>query len=94
MKLLKKLKLKKVNKKLNYSIFIGTSGSIIEALENGKKVIQITEENIFDFYSQKIWKNIMSKKISENIFIYKLRKKNQLIKLGKKQNNLKRILSL
>ena len=92
--IIKKLKLKKVNKKLNYSIFIGTSGSIIEALENGKKVIQITEENIFDFYSQKIWKNIMSKKISENIFIYRLRKKNQLIKLGKKQNNLKRILSL
>ena len=35
MKLLK-IEIKKVNKKLNYSIFIGTSGSIIEALENGK----------------------------------------------------------
>ena len=85
---------KKNSVKSNYSVFIGASGSLIEALENGKKVIQITEENIFDFYSQKIWKNIISKKISDNIFIYKLKKKNQLIKFGNKKNNLKKILSL
>ena len=82
------------NKDPAYSIFIGTSGSIIEALESGRKVIQIIEENIFDYYSQKMWKSIKSIKISDNIFIYKLKKKHQLIKLGKKENNLKNILNL
>jgi len=84
----------KKNKCSAYSIFIGTSGSIIEALESGRKVIQIIEEKIFDYYSQKIWKNIKSKRISGNIFIYKLKKKHQLIKFGKKKNNLKNILNL
>jgi len=95
-KIINDLKKNKVYKKkeIDYSIFIGTSGSIIEALENGKNVIQITEDNIFDYYSEKIWKSIKSKKISKNIFIYKLKKKGQLIKLGNIKNNLKKITNL
>ena len=72
----------------NYSIFLGTSGAIIEALERGCKVIQITEIPILDFYSKYFWSSIKSKKINENIFTYSLIKKGNLIKLGKKPKNL------
>ena len=68
-KIIQKSKTKKNNINTNYSVFIGNSGSIIEALENGKKVIQITEDNVFDFYNQKIWKNIISKKFLK-IFLF------------------------
>ena len=70
------------------SIFIGSSGAIIEALERGCKVIQITEIPILDFYSKYFWSSIKSKKINENIFTYSLIKKGNLIKLGKKPKNL------
>lgn len=72
----------------NYSIFIGASGSIIEALERGIKVIQIAEQPILDFYSSYFWKSIKAKRISNNIFIYTLLKKKNLIELGKKPKNL------
>lgn len=72
----------------NYSIFLGTSGAIIEALERGCKVIQITEIPILDFYSKYFWNSMKSKKINENIFTYSLIKKGNLINLGKKPKNL------
>tara|TARA_B110000971_G_scaffold7361_1_gene7120 strand:- start:1164 stop:2522 length:1359 start_codon:yes stop_codon:yes gene_type:complete len=72
----------------NYSIFLGASGAIIEALERGCKVIQITEIPILDFYSKYFWNSIKSKKINENIFTYSLIKKGNLINLGKKPKNL------
>ena len=78
----------------NYLIFIGASGAIIEALENGSKVIQVCDNKLFDRYSEKIWPSIKSEKILDNVFSYKLRKKQNMIKFGSKIktiNHLKRI---
>ena len=71
-----------------YSIFIGASGAIIEALERNCKVIQITEIPILDFYSKYFWNNIKSKKINNNIFTYSILKKGNLISFGNKPRNL------
>ena len=65
--------MKKKFKSKNLSIFIGSTGAIIEALERGNNVIQITEEPLFELYSDKIWKSIKSEQISKNIFSYKLK---------------------
>ena len=72
----------------NYSIFIGASGSIMEALARNCKVIQITEIPILDFYTNYFWNSIEAKKINNNIFTYSLLRKKNLIMFGKKQKNL------
>ena len=85
-KKLKKLMLKEKRKNAknnkNLSIFIGSTGAIIEALERGTKVIQICEFPLLDVYSNDLWKNIIVNKIAKNIYTYKLKKKGRLIKLG------------
>lgn len=83
-----KTKIQSNYKQNNFLIFIGNSGGIIEALERGAKVIQISEFSLFDAYSSEIWPSIIFEKINENIFFYKLKKKGQLIKLGNKNNIL------
>ena len=77
-------------RKLNYSVFIGSSGAIIEALERRTQVYQICEDPIFDQYSVDIWSNLIIKKISKNIFSYNLKKRGRLIKFGNKKTNLKK----
>ena len=72
-------------------IFIGISGAIIEALENGFNVIHISDDPQLDIFSEKLWPSLKKKKIYSNIFSYKLKKKQNLIKLGKISNNLKNI---
>ena len=91
-KLSQKLKNKNLKNKKNYSIFIGNSGGIVEALESGAKVIQICEHPVFDIYSKNVWPSIYSKKIYDKIYFYQLKKRGNLIKFGNKNNNLKRIL--
>ena len=78
----------------NFSVFIGTSGAIIEALERGKNVIQICDNPLFDIYSSKIWPSIETFKINQEIYSYKLKKKGALIKFGEKKNNLKKVLQI
>ena len=67
---------------------MGYTGSIIEALERGNSVIHITENPIFEIYSDKIWKSIKCYKINENIFTYSLKKKGKLIVFGKKNRSI------
>ena len=81
--LLKTEKNKKKYTQKNFSIFIGSTGAIIEALERGVNVLQICEFPTLDVYSGKFWRNIIVKQIHNNIFTYKLKKKGKLIKLGK-----------
>ena len=80
--MLLKEKRKKAKNNKNLSIFIGSTGAIIEALERGTKVIQICEFPLLDVYSNDLWKNIIVNKIAKNIYTYKLKKKGRLIKLG------------
>tara|TARA_B100000700_G_scaffold330279_1_gene455711 strand:+ start:6643 stop:7965 length:1323 start_codon:yes stop_codon:yes gene_type:complete len=91
-KLSQKLKNKNLKNKKNYSIFIGNSGGIVEALESGAKVLQICEHPVFDIYSKNVWPSIYSKKIYDKIYLYQLKQRGNLIKFGNKNNNLKRIL--
>ena len=78
----------------NVLLFVGISGAIVEELEKGSKVIQISENPIFDTYSNKFYPSLIKKKISSNIYTYNLKKKGNLIKFGKRRNNVKNIISL
>ena len=81
-KLILSEKEKNKKNKQDLSIFIGSTGAIIEALERGVKVLQICEFPLLDVYSNELWKNIIVNKIAKNIYTYKLKKKGRLIKLG------------
>ena len=74
-KLLSSEKKKKIKNTKNLSIFIGSTGAIIEALERGTKVLQICEFPLLDVYSNELWKNIVVNRIAKNIFTYKLKKR-------------------
>jgi hypothetical protein len=92
--------LKKIIKKtdINQSskfdfVFIGNSGAIVEFLERGCLVLQITDDDIFDYYSHKVWKNIKSEKLHDNIYSYSLNDYGKLIRLGKKKDDLNILLN-
>ena len=81
----KQLKINKNIKFKNPLIFVGSTGGIIEALEKNLSVIHLSEEPIFDLYSEEIWPNISSIQIYKNVYIYKLKKRGQMLKLGEKK---------
>jgi len=87
----------KINKSIptkNLSIFIGSSGAIIEALERGLSVLQVCQSPIIETYSSKLLKNILVHKIDKNVFSYRLKNKGKIVKLGKindYQNYMKKI---
>ena len=68
---------------------MGVSGAIVESLESGFKVIQISDDPILDIYSKNLWPTLVRERLHENIFSYRLKKKQNLIKLGNPSNNLK-----
>ena len=74
-------KKKFINKSKNISIFIGSTTSIILALEQKKEIIHICEDPIFDCYNDQIWNEIITTKIGYNIFKYKLKKNKNMLKL-------------
>ena len=79
---------KNVNK-INFSIFIGGTGAIIEALERNIDVYHITEDPVFDSFTSYLWPNIINKKIGNNLYNYKLKFKNKTLLFGNnKQKNL------
>ena len=65
-----------------FSIFIGSTGSVLEALELGINVYHITEDPVLEVYSDFIWENIEVKKLYKNIFTYKLINKDKSIIFG------------
>ena len=65
------------------SIFIGPTGSVIEALARNVKVYHICEIPELESYHKKIWKYVESFEIDNNLFEYKLIGKNKLINFGK-----------
>ncbi len=68
---------KKIEK--NMSIFIGATGSVIEALERDYNIFHITEKPVLECYTKKIWKYIDATHIGNNLFNYKKIKNNKLI---------------
>ena len=79
-----------VKKQDNIAIFLGVTGSILEALQNKLTVIHVTNNPQFELYSNFLWKNILVKKISSRIFVYKLKEKNNLIKYSNKNYFIKK----
>jgi len=65
---------KKYNKvnEIDFSIFIGSTSSIIESLSNGVKVIHLMENPVFEIYSEEIWTNIKVHHITKQIVKYVL----------------------
>jgi hypothetical protein len=76
----------------NYSIFIGCSGAIIEALVRNVKVIHISSEPILEIYSN-LWNFLNLSKIIENVYTYNIKKninKKNVIKIDNKKKLLKK----
>jgi hypothetical protein len=73
-----------------YSIFIGATASLVEALEMNIKVLHVSSNPEFEFHNSKIWKSFFIKKINPNINLYKLHAKGKIINFGKKNNFLKK----
>ena len=65
------------------SIFIGSTTSIILALEEKKEVIHICEDPVFDSFNTGIWKNIAVTKLDKFIFEYRLKKNTHILKINK-----------
>lgn len=92
------LKTKSINNNVNninkdnVSIFIGSTGAIIEALECGCSAIHIVEEPALQIYSHFLYPNIKTKIINENIYYYSLKDSKKLINPGKKNYTFKSYL--
>ena len=71
---------KKIEK--NVSIFIGATGSVIEALERDYDIFHITEKPVLECYTKKIWKYIKTNNLGKNLFNYKKTQNSKLIIFG------------
>ena len=74
------------------SIFIGATGSVVEALERNVYTIHICENPSLELYSKKLWKFIQVKRINNYIYKYDSIGRNRLIKFGKNVNLYKKYL--
>ena len=72
------------NANSDYSIFLGSTASLLEALEKNIKVIHVSSNPLFEFHTSKIWNNILCKEIDPFIMMYKLKRKNTIINFGQK----------
>ena len=90
---LKKHKFKSKKKLTDVSIFIGSTGSIIEALKHKICAYHICEDPIFESYTNKLWPSIQVQVINENIFKYKSCNLKKLSLFGEKKSSLKKYLT-
>ena len=78
----------------NVCICIGATATIIESLENGVEVVQISSDPIFEVHNPKLWKFIDVLPLASNIFHYKLKSTSKYILFKNKKNFEDRIRSL
>ena len=90
--LFKKYHSKNNSNKHNISIFIGSTGAIMEALEYGCSPIHIAEDPALQVYGQLLYPNIKTKIINKNIYHYCLIGSHKIINLGKKNITFKKYL--
>ena len=86
-----KFKFRSSKKNRNYSVFIGSTASIIECLERGLIGFHICERPLFECYHPELWKSVKIKKILNNSFKYVVKNRQKIIKFGK--NNRKEYLN-
>ena len=60
-------------------VILGSTGSIVEALEVGVEVFHITEDSTLEVYSDFIWDNVKVSEIEENLYKYSLTNKNKTL---------------
>ena len=85
--LIRKYKQKFNKKSKKFSIFIGSTTSIILALEQKKQVIHICEDPIFDSFNSGIWKDLIVTKIDKFIFKYSLKQNKHILNIHKNNKN-------
>ena len=85
--IIKRNKEKFSNKSKNVSIFIGSTTSIILALEQKKEVIHICEDPIFDSFNSKIWKNLVITRLDNFVFKYRLKQNKHILNIQKNNKN-------
>jgi len=90
----KKKNTKKNLIKQNVSIFIGSTGAIIEALEYGCSAIHIVDDPVLQVYGNFLYPNIKTKIINKNIYYYPSDKSQKMISLGKKNITFKNYLKI
>ena len=59
----------------NFSIFIGQTTSVINALDKGISCYHICADPTFDSYSSKFWDHINVEQLGQNLFKYSSKKK-------------------
>ena len=72
----------KQGKQLKISFFIGSTSSVIEALERGIKVVHFVDDEVFQLYERPLFKNIITTKLMDGVYSYRLLNKNSYINLG------------
>tara|TARA_B110000503_G_scaffold124319_1_gene190748 strand:+ start:99 stop:1355 length:1257 start_codon:yes stop_codon:yes gene_type:complete len=72
----------KQGKQLKISFFIGSTSSVIEALERGLRVVHFVDDTVFQLYEKPLFKNIITTKLMDGVYSYRLLKKNSYIKLN------------
>jgi len=93
-KILKELKHRNFKNNHACPIILGSPGGVIaECLQTVGEAYHISD-NVFDFFSEKIWRNIKMTKIAENIYKYTTTKKSNFININSKKNNFKKLLDL
>ena len=85
--IIKRNKEKFSNRSKNVSIFIGSTTSIILALEQKKEVIHICEDPIFDSFNSKIWKNLVITRLDNFVFKYRLKQNKRILNIQKNNKN-------
>ena len=74
------------------SIFIGSTTSLILAMEHDIETIHICEDSFFDHYNYKIWDKFKTVKISSNVYKHKLKPNQHILNLESKYNNVRKYL--
>ena len=70
----------------NISIFFGVTAAILEALENGTKVIHICSDPIFQSYSEELWPNLKVTRVKNFTYKYSLISKGKVINIQQNSN--------
>ena len=88
------IKQKKYKRKIkkNLSIFIGATGSVIEALERNYDIFHITEKPILECYTKKIWRYIETTHLGNNLFYYKKINDSKLLIFNKNKKIYKKYI--
>jgi hypothetical protein len=85
--LMLKYKEKFNRKSKKFPIFIGSTTSVILALEQKKQIIHICEDPIFDSFNSGIWKDLIVTKVDKFIFKYRLKQNKHILNIHKNNKN-------